>query len=115
MPYPDDRVVSVTFLPMNVTVRARRGDTLLDAALENDVEMAHECGGNCACTTCHVLLESGMENLSPMEEPEDARLDTAEERAPQSRLGCQALLRGGPVTARIIGADSAVDSRRDLR
>ena len=98
----DSEVIYVTFLPMNVTVQARRGDTLLDAALKHGLEMPHECGGNCSCTTCHVLIEEGMENLTPMEWPEDERLDTAEGRAPQSRLGCQAIAEGGNVTAYIV-------------
>lgn len=88
----------MTFLPDNVTVHANQGDTILDAALENGLELPHECGGNCACTTCHVLALSGSENLSPMEEAEADRLSTAEGRTPQSRLGCQALLLGGDVT-----------------
>ena len=84
---------------MNVTLAAHRGDTLLDAALEHGIDMPHECGGNCSCTTCHVTIETGLENLSPMEEPEDERLATAPDRTPRSRLGCQALLRGGAVVA----------------
>ena len=90
---------------MNVTISAHRGDTLLDAALENGIEMPHECGGNCSCTTCHVTIEAGMENLSAMEEPEDERLATASDRMARSRLGCQALLRGGAVVATLQEAE----------
>ena len=85
-------MASVTFLPMNVTVRARVGDTLLDAALDNGVPLPHECGGNCACTTCHLYVLAGAEALSPMEEVEIDRISTADDRTPRSRLGCQALL-----------------------
>ncbi len=97
----------VTFLPEGVTVQAQQGDTILDAALHNGVELAHECGGNCACTTCHVLVLAGSENLSPMEEAEEDRLRTAEGRMPNSRLGCQALLRGGEVTVFIPETEDA--------
>ncbi len=84
-------------MPANITIEAKRGDTILDAALEHGIDLPHECGGNCACTTCHVIVQAGMEYLSPMEEAESDRLETAEGRTPSSRLGCQALIFGGPV------------------
>ena len=84
----------VTFLPDNVTVEARTGDTILDAALDHGIALEHDCGGNCACTTCHVLIEEGAENVSAMEEVEEDRLLTAPNRNANSRLGCQVLVRG---------------------
>jgi ferredoxin, 2Fe-2S len=84
-------------MPGGTIVEGRAGDTILDAALSSGVELAHECGGNCACTTCHVRVDSGEDRLSPMESVEDDRLSTADNRTPQSRLACQALLLGGPV------------------
>ncbi len=84
----------VTFLPQNLTYEARTGDTLLDIALDNGIDLEHDCGGNCACTTCHVLIQGGAENVSPMEEVEEDRLSTAPKRQSNSRLGCQALVRG---------------------
>lgn len=92
----------VTFSPQDITVTARPGDTVLDAALDNGIDLPHECGGNCACTTCHVHVLAGSRSLSPMEEVEADRLSTAENRTPQSRLGCQAILRGGDVTVQIV-------------
>jgi 2Fe-2S ferredoxin len=97
----EGRAIALTFLPENVTVQASRGDTILDAALQYGIDLPHECGGNCACTTCHVIVQAGRENLSPMEEVEADRLRDAEGRTPDSRLGCQALLLGGAVTALI--------------
>lgn len=92
----------LTLLPVGVTVPAQRGDTLMDVALAHGIPLPHECGGNCSCTTCHVVVLSGAENLSPMEEPEDERLGTAAHRFPQSRLACQALLVGGEVTVWVV-------------
>lgn len=77
------------------------GDTILDAALKAGVGIPHECGGNCACTTCHVIVLAGSENLSPPEEVELDRVSTAEGLTPTSRLACQALLLGGPVSIRV--------------
>ncbi|HLJ53696.1 MAG TPA: 2Fe-2S iron-sulfur cluster-binding protein [Chthonomonadaceae bacterium] len=93
----DREPASVTFLPEGLTIAARAGDTILDAAIDHGVDLPHECGGNCACTTCHVRIESGAERLSPMEAVEEARLATSAARTPASRLACQALLTGGLV------------------
>src|SRR5262249_42589224 len=42
-----------------------------------------------ACTTCHVIIREGAQNLSEMEDDEADRLDTAWDLTPQSRLGCR--------------------------
>lgn len=94
--------VRLTFLPSGFTVTASRGDTILDAALEHGVDLEHECGGNCACTTCQLYVVEGAERLSAPEEVETDRLSTADALQPNSRLGCQAILRGGDVLVRLI-------------
>ncbi len=78
----------------NATVNAKEGQSLLDIALDNDIELEHNCGGSCACTTCHVIVRDGMGHLSEMEEDEEDRLDTAEGLTLTSRLGCQARVIG---------------------
>ncbi len=86
----------VTFMPMNITVEAKVGDTLLDLALQYDIPLEHACGGYCSCTTCHVHVanvesEGQMEGLlSVMGEDERERLSGVENESPRSRLGCQA-------------------------
>ncbi|MBI2204090.1 MAG: 2Fe-2S iron-sulfur cluster binding domain-containing protein [Candidatus Rokubacteria bacterium] len=97
----------VTFLPLNQTVEVDDtkypfGDhgkpgSVLDIALANDIELEHNCGGSCACTTCHVVVREGKENLSEMQEDEEDRLDMAEGLTIHSRLGCQAVVRGDVV------------------
>ncbi len=71
--------------------------SILDVALNFDIPLEHACGGNCACTTCHVIVHSGMENLSEMDDEEADRLDTAWDLTPTSRLGCQAIVHGDVV------------------
>lgn len=68
--------------------------SLLDVALNVGVSLEHVCGGNCACTTCHVVVREGMQNLSEMSDEEADRLDTAWGLTPESRLACQAVVRG---------------------
>lgn len=70
------------------------GITILDAALDNGIELTHNCGGNCACSTCHVIIEEGDENLSAMQEDENDMLDTSPQRTDHSRLACQAQVMG---------------------
>jgi 2Fe-2S ferredoxin len=77
----------------DIRISAEEGYTLLDALLEAGVALPHECGGNCACTTCRVHVEVGMELLSPMEEAERDRLILENVYQPCVRLACQALLR----------------------
>ena len=71
--------------------------SLLDIALNVGVSIEHACGGSCACTTCHVIVREGEQNLSDMQEDEADRLDTAWDVTPHSRLGCQAVVRGDVV------------------
>ena len=61
------------------------------------VEREHACGGSCACTTCHVIIREGEQNLSEMQDDEADRLDTAWGLTSRSRLGCQAVISGDVV------------------
>jgi len=102
----------VTFLPSGVTVEVDERDfpygnhgrpgSILDVALRHGVPLPHVCGGNCACTTCHVWVKAGASNLSPLDRDEDDRLDFAIGLSRRSRLGCQAVVRGD-VTVEIVG------------
>ncbi len=103
-PQSTDRAVSrvattthrVTFLPANLTVEVEEGTSILDAALNHAIDLEHNCGGNCACSTCHVIVQQGMEHLSEQTEEEEDQLDDADGLTKQSRLGCQAKI-SGPV------------------
>ncbi|KAJ4993594.1 2fe-2s iron-sulfur cluster binding domain protein [Stagonosporopsis vannaccii] len=67
------------------------GDNLLDIAQANDLEMEGACGGSCACSTCHVIVEDEAK-YEAMDEPDDDEndmLDLAFGLTETSRLGCQ--------------------------
>ncbi len=87
----------VTFMPMNQTVEAKVGESILDVAINYDIPLQHACGGFCACTTCHVIVKSGGDTLSEMEDDESERLDRATGVNLHSRLGCQAKVSGDVV------------------
>jgi len=82
----------VTFLPMNVTVEALVGENLLDVALAHNIDLQHNCGGVCACSTCHVKVKQGMNALSEQTDEEADQLDEAEGLTLESRLGCQSVI-----------------------
>lgn len=88
---------TITFLPANTTVETPVGTSVLVAALAHGVHLEHACGGFCACTTCHVLVERGAEALSEMGWDEEDKLDTCEGLTMRSRLGCQAKVQGDVV------------------
>ena len=62
--------------------------------MNNGFHLEHACGGNCACTTCHVVVKQGMNNLSEMEDDEMDRVEQAADFQLNSRLGCQAVVKG---------------------
>ena len=72
-------------------------ESVLDVALAHGVQLEHACGGFCACTTCHVIVKEGEENLSEAEEDELDRLDMAPGLTQRSRFACQAVVNGDVV------------------
>jgi 2Fe-2S ferredoxin len=77
--------------------RHGRPRSVLDIALNLGFPLEHACGGNAACTTCHVIVRQGMEHLSEMTDSEADRLDGAWGVTPRSRLACQAVVSGDVV------------------
>jgi ferredoxin, 2Fe-2S len=71
------------------------GLTLLEIALMNDIELHHNCGGVCACTTCHLYIEQGMDHIDEISDKEEDFIDRAVNPRLNSRLGCQSLLLEG--------------------
>jgi 2Fe-2S ferredoxin len=73
--------------PVEIEVPA--GTTILEAAQRADAQVGYACGGNCACSTCHVYVKAGYDSLSEQEENEADILDKAFDVRPTSRLSCQ--------------------------
>lgn len=71
---------------------AAKGEHLLEVAVENGINIEHACGGVCACSTCHVYVEQGMDQLSEAEEEEDDRVEEAPGLQINSRLSCQCFI-----------------------
>jgi len=63
--------------------------SLLAIAEEAGVELNHSCGGVCACSTCHVYVQKGLESCPSATEDEEDMLDEAPAVTQDSRLACQ--------------------------
>jgi 2Fe-2S ferredoxin len=87
-------MVKITFIDTAGTARTVEGEvgsTVMETAIKNAVPgIEAECGGACACSTCHVYIDDAWREKvgepSPMEED---MLDFAYEVLPSSRLSCQ--------------------------
>jgi 2Fe-2S ferredoxin len=71
------------------------GQSLLELALINNIELHHNCGGVCACTTCQVYIVRGMGHIDEITIKEKNFVARALNPAPASRLSCQCLLLNG--------------------
>jgi 2Fe-2S ferredoxin len=95
-------VAKVTFLPSGETFEFDvntlpyhdhgKPCSFLDVAQNFGFHLEHACGGNCACTTCHVVVKQGSGAVSEMDDDEADRLDMAADLQLGSRLGCQAVI-----------------------
>jgi 2Fe-2S ferredoxin len=69
--------------------------SILEVALKNDIELHHNCGGVCACSTCHLYVESGESLIEELSDREEDFIDRAINPRLNSRLGCQCVLQQG--------------------
>jgi 2Fe-2S ferredoxin len=87
-------MVKITFIDAEGTARsveAEAGSTLMEAAIKNGIPgIEAECGGACACSTCHVYVDEPWQEKAGQPSPmEEDMLDFAFEVKPNSRLSCQ--------------------------
>ncbi|MEA1890698.1 MAG: ISC system 2Fe-2S type ferredoxin [Pseudomonadota bacterium] len=78
--------------PQGMEIEVKPGVSILDAALENGIEIEHACEKACACTTCHVIVQQGFDSLNEPTDDEEDMLDKAWGLEPDSRLACQSIV-----------------------
>jgi 2Fe-2S ferredoxin len=84
-------IIYIDFDGVTRRVDALPGTSVMKAAVHNDISgILGECGGACACATCHVYIEGEWKaRLPPPSDAELEMLECASNVAPDSRLGCQ--------------------------
>lgn len=83
LPHPDT-------CPTGAAVQAEEGESILEVALRNGIQIEHACEMSSACSTCHCIIRKGFDSLSPTGEQEEDMLDKAWGVESYSRLSCQA-------------------------
>ena len=72
-------------------IEATNGESVMETAIKNSIPgIDADCGGACACATCHVYVDAAfMEKVGQPEDMEQSMLDFAENVQENSRLSCQ--------------------------
>ena len=83
------------------------GQSILEVALDNNIELHHNCGMVCACSTCHLYVEKGEEFLEEMSDKEEDFVDRAINPRLNSRLGCQCVLHPGSGVVKVTLPDQS--------
>ncbi|MBK8080571.1 MAG: 2Fe-2S iron-sulfur cluster binding domain-containing protein [Saprospiraceae bacterium] len=68
------------------------GLSILEVTEENDIHLNHNCGGVCACSTCHIYVQKGEDFLEEISDKEEDFIDRAINPRLESRLGCQCII-----------------------
>ncbi len=90
------KITIVAFDGTRFDIDAQNGSTVMENAIKNSVPgIEAECGGACACATCHVYVDDAWTAAVGSPEPmEEDMLDFAYDVRPNSRLSCQIKVRG---------------------
>lgn len=75
-------------------VEAKNGQSVMEAGVQNLIPgIDADCGGACACATCHVYVGDGWgDKLKAKDDMEESMLDFAEDVQDNSRLSCQIMM-----------------------
>jgi len=72
--------------------KTEAGFSILEVAEDNDVHLNHNCGGVCACSTCHIYVDAGDDFLEEISDKEEDFIDRAIDPRLESRLACQCII-----------------------
>lgn len=79
----------------SIELPVAEGESVLDICLQNGIDLQHNCGGVCGCSTCHIYVNKGMDTLQEISDKEEDFIDRAVNPRINSRLGCQCIIVGG--------------------
>ncbi len=85
------KVTYIEFSGAEHPVEVKAGSTVMEGAIKHNVPgIDADCGGACACATCHVYVDPAWAELTGKPSAmEESMLDFAENVEPNSRLSCQ--------------------------
>jgi 2Fe-2S ferredoxin len=75
-----------------VVIDVEKGFSILEVTEDNDIHLNHNCGGVCACSTCHIYVDSGEDYLEEISDKEEDFIDRAINPRLESRLACQCII-----------------------
>jgi ferredoxin, 2Fe-2S len=75
-----------------ITVETSADISILELTEEHDIHLNHNCGGVCACSTCHIYVKKGEDFLEEISDKEEDFIDRAINPTLQSRLACQCII-----------------------
>jgi ferredoxin, 2Fe-2S len=96
--YRLDTMATIRFLFEDQSIPAKTitgnfvDQSILELTEDYDVHLNHNCGGVCACSTCHVYIEAGEDFLEEISDKEENFIDRAIRPRIESRLGCQCII-----------------------
>jgi ferredoxin, 2Fe-2S len=79
-------------IPSKKVSDVQSGFSILEITEDHDIHLNHNCGGVCACSTCHIYVEQGDEFLEEISDKEEDFIDRAINPRLESRLGCQCII-----------------------
>lgn len=79
-------------IPSKVVENVEEGYSILEITEDHDVHLNHNCGGVCACSTCHIYVLKGADDLEEISDKEEDFIDRAINPKLESRLACQCII-----------------------
>ncbi len=79
-------------IPTKIVENAEKGYTIQEITEDNDIHLNHNCGCVCACSTCHVYINKGEDDLPEISDREEDFIDRAINPRLESRLACQCII-----------------------
>lgn len=79
-------------IPEVIAENVEAGYSILEVTEDWDVHLNHNCGGVCACSTCHIYVMKGDDYLEEISDKEEDFIDRAINPRIESRLGCQCII-----------------------
>jgi 2Fe-2S ferredoxin len=76
-----------------ITIETKaKGYSILELTEDHNIHLNHNCGGVCACSTCHIYIDKGDQYLEEISDKEEDFIDRARNPKLESRLACQCII-----------------------